>query len=274
MKPISSTLFGPILVALLSCSGSIALAQRGSAGYLVQVNAGDREVAERRYESALSHYRYALVWNPTGQDGHIGLGNVYLKTGKKQKALEQFAYVLSLNKHNAAAERGIHDARSEGQELAAFQELEAQVAHEPNNPDLHTTYAEELVERDRLSDATYQATLALQLDAKQWHAHCALGRIAFKLGHLDEARTHLQLSTQHDPSDDDALETIGELELQQSHPDKAAAAFRQLIRLVPEEAEGHLHLADALAALGDPSGAANERRIAAAIRSRVDSIGK
>jgi Tfp pilus assembly protein PilF len=228
-------------------------------------------MSNHQYESAASHFRYAIVWDSRGVDAHVGLGEVYLKQGKKERALEQFAYVLSIDRHSSAAERDIHEARTEGQEEQAFRDLELQVPREPNNADLHTTYAEELVERDRLSDAVYQATKALDLDPKQWHAHCALGRVELKLGHFAEARSHLQLAIAHDPTDDDALSALGDLDMKEGHADKAVADYRALTKLIPEEAEGHEKLAAALEATGDKTGAAAERKTAADIIARAKS---
>ena len=44
--------------------------------------------------------------------------------GRQQRAREQFAAALKIQPHSAEAERGIHEARSDGEEQEAFQELE------------------------------------------------------------------------------------------------------------------------------------------------------
>ncbi len=234
-------------------------AQRGSAGYVPQINNGDRALAAHRYASAASAYRYALEWNPDGVEAHNGLGSIYLKTGKKERAVEEFLIVLRLSPHSSEAERGIHEARTPGQEEAAFEALAAQVAAEPNNPEVRTTYAEELVERDKLDDAKSHATVALKLDPRSWHAYCALGRIAFKEGDNKTARSDLLVAVSHDGTDDDAVETLGELAMAEKQYHEAARWFHLLVKILPEEREGYQKLVEALEAGGESQEASKAR---------------
>jgi Tfp pilus assembly protein PilF len=203
----------------------------------------------------------------------VGLAEVYLKTGKRQRALQEFAAALAVAPHSSAAERGIHEARSEGEEQASFQDLQDAVARDPRNPDLATTYAEELIERQRLVEATQEAKLALSVDPHQWHAYCALGRIAAQQGNVDEAMKDLKLAIGHDNQDDDALEALGDLEMKQNQPAEAAKLYRQLIKVVPEQSEGYRRLADALDATGDKAGAATMRDRGVQIEKRAQGTG-
>ena len=243
--------------------------QRGSVGYVPQLNAGERALAQHQYSSAASHFRYAIVFDSKGVGAHVGLGTVYLRIGKKQRALEEFIFVQNLDRHSAAAERGIHDARSDGEEQQAFQDLEDELKHDPANADLHTTYAEELLERGNIAGAEVQANAALKLDANQWHAYCALGRIALEQGHLEEAKAKLEIAVLHDDNDDDALSALGDLELKAGNTRTALKLFRKLAKVVPEDAEAHRKLASALDATGDKTGAAKERLIADQIDRKV-----
>lgn len=263
------------MAGVLALSGLLAvgLAQRGSAGYTPQVNEGERALGDHRYSSAASHFRYALQWDSKGVEAHVGLATVFLKTGKRQRALQEFAAALAISPHSSAAERGIHDARSEGEEQAAFQDLEDAVNREPNNPDLATTYAEELIERNRLAEASQAAKKALSIDPRQWHAYCALGRIAAATGNIDEARSDLKLAILHDDGDDDALEALGDIELKQGKPAEAIKLFRQLVKVVPDESEGYRRLASAYDAIGDKATAVSMRDRATQIENRAQGSG-
>jgi Tfp pilus assembly protein PilF len=239
------------LLPCLCVTASLALAagapaQRGSAGYTPQIHAGDRALADHRYASAAYAYRYALEWNPKGVEAHVGLGNMYLKLGKKDRALDEFAAALSIEHHSSEAERGIHDARTPGQEEAAFQALEAQAKAEPNNPDVQTTYSEELIERDRLPEAKERAEAALKLDAHMWHAYCALGRIAAHDGDDATADKDLQLAVSHDGEDDDAIGTLGDMAMKHQQFTYAAFWFAKLVKILPDEREGYQKLIAAL----------------------------
>src|SRR5579871_3460204 len=132
---------GSLLLAAMY--GSVPCgAQRGSAGYIPQLNQGREALKEKKWYSAATHFREALSWDRTGVDAHVGLGNAYLGAGEVKRALEEFKSALRLNPHSATAEFGIHQARSASEEEAAFEALEAQVKREPDNADVQTTYAE------------------------------------------------------------------------------------------------------------------------------------
>jgi Tfp pilus assembly protein PilF len=229
--------------AVFCCS---AAGQRGSAGYVPQINAGDRALAAHKYASAAYAYRYALEWNPDGVEAHVGLGNVYLKTGKKDRARDQFAEALRIKPHSSEAERGIHDARTPGQEEAAFQVLEKEAQSEPNNADVQTTYAEELIERDRLLEGKERATAALKLNSHMWHAYCALGRIAAKEGDDKTATDDLEIAVSHDDEDDDAIAALGELAMKNKQYVYAALWYRKLVKILPDERDGYQKLIGAL----------------------------
>lgn len=257
----------------VTIASSVLATQRGSQGYTPQVNSGDRSLAKREFQAAISHYRYALTWNASGIEAHVGLGNVFLKLGRKQRALEQFAAALKVNAHYAQAERGIHEARSEGQEQETFQELESEVNREPKNPDMQTTYAEELLERDRVKDAKSHAELAVSLDARQWHAYGVLGEIALREKDYNAARTNLQTAVLHDSTDDDSVLALGDLEFAQGNYSDAVRIFTRLVKLVPEESEGHQKLANAYEKSGNPAAAKAERLLALEIEKAAGGKG-
>ncbi|MDR3690495.1 MAG: tetratricopeptide repeat protein [Fimbriimonas sp.] len=246
---------------------SIAYAQRGSTGYIPQINEGERAFARHEYIAAASHFRSALQWRSDGVEAHIGLGNVYLKIGRSQRALEEFAAALKIDRHSADAERGIHVARTEGQEQESFQQIESEAVREPRNADIHTTYAEELLERDRVAAAKFEAQYSLKLDAHQWHAIGVLGEVSLKEGKFAEARQYLETACFHDSRDDDSVFALGEVYLNLKDYPAAVKAFRQLVKLVPEESDGHRKLADALGKSGDKPAAQKELEIAQTIEA-------
>ena len=253
------------------CLASAAHAQRGTVGYTAQLNLGERALGAKQYVAATSFFRTALQWNSNGIGAHLGLGNVYLQTSHRQKAREEFATVLKISPHSAEAERGIHEARSDGEEQEAFQELELVVPKQPKNADLHTTYAEELLERDRLKEAKSEAKLALQLDSRQWHAYGVLGLIAKREGDFAGARSNLEAAIKHDNADDDSLDGLGDLEIEQKNYLAAVKLFKQLVRVAPEVSEGHLKLAEGLDLLGQKDAARVERGIGEAIEAAAKS---
>jgi tetratricopeptide (TPR) repeat protein len=240
---------------------------------VAQLNLGDRAYTAQRYTAAASYYRTALQWNSAGVGAHVGLGNIYLKTSRNERAREEFAAALKYSSHSADAERGIHLARTDSEEQEAFQELESVVIREPKNADLHTTYAEELLERNRTDEAKAQAQLAIKLDPSQWHSFGVLGQVAMLAGDLKTARMNLETAIRHDSTDDDSLMALADLEVAQKNPAAAVKLLRQLVKVAPEESAGHAKLAAALDLTGDQAGAKKERAVAAEIEAAAKAKG-
>jgi Tfp pilus assembly protein PilF len=250
------------MVCLFCLLPVVASAQRGSQGYTAQLYQGQSSFKSSQFNAAAYHFRAALEWDQDGVDAHIGLGKVYLQTGKPEKAIEEFQAALRLKPHSAEAERLIHEAReksNKGEEEKAFQELAAQVKRNPKNADLHTTYAEELVERDRLAEAQAEAELALKLDPKQGHSYCALGRIAARQGKEADAQKYLETALHFDNTDDDALITLGDLAMKAKDYRRASDYYRRVVILVPDQTEGHKKYLEALTDLGDTRRAEKEK---------------
>jgi Tfp pilus assembly protein PilF len=229
--------------------------QRGSSGYIPQLYRGQEALKAKKWSSAASYFRTALEWNRNGVEAHLGLANVYLHRGQMKRAIEEYNVVFRLNPHSAEAERGVHQARSAGEEDAAFLALQEQVKAEPNNADALTTYAEELVERNRLEEGQKEAELALRLEPGLGHAYCALGRIAAREGKDDEAQKDLLIATRRDSTDDDAFSTLGDLAMKAKDYKQAVTYYRRVVQIVPDETEGYQKLIAALTAAGDTRGA-------------------
>jgi Tfp pilus assembly protein PilF len=259
------------IVCLLCLLPVVGSAQRGSQGYTAQLYQGQASLRANRLSTAAYHFRTALEWNQDGADAHIGLGTVYLQTGKEEKAVDEFQAALRLRPHSAEAERLIHTARersNKGQEEKAFQALEEQVKHDTKNPDIHTTYAEELVERNRLDEAQREALLALKLDSKQGHAYCALGRIAMIQGKETDAQKYWETALHYDNTDDDALSGLGDVAMKAKDFRRAADYYHRVIVFVPGLVEGHKKYLEALTGLGDTRRAEKEKAVIERLTSK------
>jgi Flp pilus assembly protein TadD len=251
------------LVAISLGLPILSQAQRGSASYPYQMYQGREALTRKQWNAALFHFRYALVWNKNGTEAHSGLGYAYLGLDKKEQAVEEFDTALRLKPHFTEAERGLHRAHTPGEEEAAFRALEDQVQQQPDNADLHTSYAEALLARDRAEEAQREAETAVHLNPKLGHAYSALGRAALKQGNATEARQNLESAIQRDNTDDAAFTALGDLAMQQKEAREAVTSFRQAVYLVPDESEYRQKLIAALVAAGDEYQAKREQAILA-----------
>ena len=224
---------------------------------------GRTALARENWTAAASSFRGALSYDPRSADAHAALGTAYLHLVLIERAQDEYTAALRLNIHCAEAERGLHLLRTTDQEAAAFKALEEQVKREPNNADLHTSYAEELTERDRFDEAQKEAETALRLKPHLGHAYCALARVAIHKGNDVEARKDFTIAIQADKRDDDAVAGLGDLAMKEKDYKAAVALYRRAVTIVPDERQWHEKLRDALAAAGDSEGAAQENAILA-----------
>jgi len=249
-----------VVCALCAGLGTAVLAQRGSQGYVPQVIRGREALADHKWLSASDHFRTALQWDSRGVDAHFGLGEAYLHTGQPQRAQEEFAAALRLRPHFSAAERGLHEARSPAEQERALQAIAEDVKNAPGSAEAHCSYAEALLDSRQIEAALAAAKRAIELDPKQGHAYCVLGRIAAKGGKEDEARTLLDKAVRLDGTDDDAISLLGDLAMRRKDYVGAARLYRRVVHMVPDDSVGHRKLAEALAAAGDTRGATRERQ--------------
>ena len=89
-----------------------------------------------------------------------------------------------------------------------------------------------------------------------------------QLARFPEAQIELERATTLRPDHGDAWAMLGNVYKQNDQPDKAIAALRRAIELMPNQPSPHITLASILVRQGDTAGAAAERKIAADL-SRV-----
>jgi Flp pilus assembly protein TadD len=89
-----------------------------------------------------------------------------------------------------------------------------------------------------------------------------------QLARFPEAQTEFERATTLRPDHGDAWAMLGNVYKQNDQPDKAIAALRRAIELMPNQPSPHITLASILIRQGDNTGAAAERKIAADL-SRV-----
>jgi tetratricopeptide (TPR) repeat protein len=101
---------------------------------------------------------------------------------------------------------------------------------------------------------------AVRIEPRYANGQYNLGLCLILLGLNDQAFEHLAAAAQNDPGNADAQFNLGVFFLQNKRWADAAHGFETTLRLRPEFAPAHLHLAEALAALGKfPEAAAQYR---------------
>src|SRR5206468_1992181 len=109
---------------------------------------------------------------------------------------------------------------------------------------------------------------AARLDPSLPDPPYTLGVLSMHLGRFPEAQMQLERATTLRPDHGDAWALLGNVYKQNEQPEKAIAALRRAIELMPNQPSPHITLASILVRKGDMAAAASERRIAADL-SRV-----
>ena len=239
---------------------------------VMEVYWGNRDINRSYWSRAISHFRQAIGKDSRRADAFVGLGRAYRGLGDTSRARESFAAALRIKPHIDQAETGLHDVMSPEEHDRMLVDIETRAKNAPRDADLQTTYAEELLERNRYEEAEQAAKSALQIDKTESHAQGVLGLIALHRNQKEEAVRLLGLAIRADDSDDDSWAGLGDIAMSDKDFTHAATYYRGAVKAAPDHADWHEKLAAALTASGDTAAAALESANAAKLKT--DPLGK
>jgi tetratricopeptide (TPR) repeat protein len=112
------------------------------------------------------------------------------------------------------------------------------------------------MQKGRIQEALVPLQRAVSLDPNSGHAHYQLGLALSRTNQSEEGRLELDKGLKLIADDErnhkaNALEAQAKLELEKGETQPAAEDLKTVVQLLPEYAEGHLTLAEALAKLSD-----------------------
>ena len=212
---------------------SACFAGPGRPSASVEIAWGRKDMERGHWTGALSHFRKALARDPRSADAYAEVGRAYHRLGDILRSKEAYTAALKINPHNDQAETGLHDVMSHDEHEQMMADIETRVKASPNDPDLLTTYAEELFERERFGDAQKAAQTALSINPKESHAEGVLGLLAFQQNRKDDALRLLKEATKADAYDDDSWAGLGDLYTSLKDYPNAVACYRHAVSAAP-----------------------------------------
>ena len=204
---------------------------------------GDAVAAREAFEKALEV-------EPTSRDAGHGMAEAIGHLGREPP------YTVSLDLEHRLRDR--RDAARPVRPLAALEGIGPAPWAATVNHWAAVAYA-------RLGDPTRAAIgwgRALELDPDDHDSREALATLLADAGRTREAMRVRQAWCDRDPGNPAAWFGIGKLAFSLGLPEQAAAAFRKVVALAPERAEGHAFLARAEATLDPEAALAAARRAA------------
>ncbi len=185
--------------------------------FMEKFNASD---AERTYQEALDiNSRYvpalvgvarvisderalqrALAINPNSIPAMETYGQMLLRAGREEEAMDYFTQVLALNPEaiktlsilaaQAALEERMDDYEDYRQQVEAFS---------PNNPEFLGDVADAFGNNYRFTEAVEYARAAIAADPEYWQGYTLLGSNLIRLGEEEEGRANLEIGFENDP---------------------------------------------------------------------------
>lgn len=207
---------------------------------------GAMTAARQNFGAAIDAYSRRVDVHPNDPDAHQDLGDTYLRLGRHDEALAEFAITLMLATGRAGAYAGM-----------------AQVH----------------LKEGRYADAAESSRRALELDGDHRQARYSLATSLLRLGRTEEAQT--ELATFQRLQAEDAATRARELELgglkreasessANGDHEKAVALLRKALLLEPDVAVSHLNLGLALLYAGHAAEAIERFKSAAALNGPAD----
>jgi tetratricopeptide (TPR) repeat protein len=217
-------------------------------------NSGELGLFEMKARAAIRRW-------PENPLGWKALGNLFLRQGRQEDALENYAKCIRLAPDDAQAH---HNLGSALLGLRRFAEAEASfrrsLALKPDYPQAYNNLGITLLEFGRLEEAVtcYQQALALKPDFAE--ARNNLGNARKELGHPEEAEDDYRQALSVRPDFAEAHSNLGKVLLELGRPGEAEASYRQALACNPDHVQAHSGLGDILLKRGKLSEAVSSYR--------------
>jgi tetratricopeptide (TPR) repeat protein len=218
---------------------------------------------------ALPLFKQVVSARPQDSAALTNLGLALVQTGDAKGAIVFYLRALALNAQNATLLQDLGVAYLQQSDLDhAIEQFRAGLLVEPDNSHLHYDLGLALKLKDNPTAAVPEFQRAEELDPKLPDPPYTLGVLYLQLGRFADSQVELEKATALRPDNGDAWALLGNVYKNNNDPQKAGAALRRAIDLLPNQPSPHISLAAVLSQQGDSEGAIAERK-KAAVLSRV-----
>jgi tetratricopeptide (TPR) repeat protein len=210
-------------------------------------------LARRNGKDAVQAFRTVLHDQPELATVHFLLGQAYLLTGENNLAKESFEHAVALYPGQVDARRSLAALESQsGRHQQARARLEDLLKQRPNDlAALDMLMMVDLVTKNWVeAERTLNRLRAVSKDSVV--AFMAEGRLRQAQGQLDQASAAYERATTLAPNDPGPLLSLVNLDVAQSHADRAQARLYALLAVQPDHLFGHGLLGEVLALSGHP----------------------
>jgi len=221
--------------------------------------------AQGHYDQAIQFLQSELAKNPARHDLQMALGNVAVRAGNFDLAINQFQTVLNGLEKNSKSRGEVYfrlgiTLRKKGDLNGAIPVLYKAREALPGNTMVVDELALALQTANRKPEAREIYEQAIKLDPQNG---LALNNLAFLIaeggsGDLDQALTYAQRAKQVMPNLSEVSDTLGWIYLKKNMSDNAMDIFQGLVNKMPNNSTYRFHLGMAYAQKGDKPKALKE----------------
>lgn len=175
-------------------------------------------LVENNYSAAENHFQKALQNYPDMVTAHLGLSQLYKKTGQEDKMFTQYREILK-RKPNHPWVKPKYEAIKKRKTKQYLEEAQ--------------TY----LSQGNKEKSKQAFRKALFYSPNSIEAHLALARLYQKEGELDNALVHLKTASNNQPENVEILKTYGETLLQANKFKKSLEVYKKIAQLQPSNKE-------------------------------------
>jgi tetratricopeptide (TPR) repeat protein len=219
---------------------------------------------KKEWADAADYYRRYVVLNPSRTDTYYGLGSALEGMGDKRGAIAAFDKYVALEK-NPDKLKFVESAKIELAKMDPSRAplpppppvAETPPVTAPSAPSAATlrAQAEELRKANKLNEAAAAYKRAIAADRSNLDVYNDLGNVYFALKQYGDAASAFSDATKRDPSYALGWYNLAHALRKGEHPVAAADAYRQYIRLKPDDPDPYYGLGQTLKMMGDAPGA-------------------
>ncbi|HWX23233.1 MAG TPA: tetratricopeptide repeat protein [Candidatus Binatia bacterium] len=214
------------------------------------------------FDEALEEYRRALETGPNQVDSLVSVGNALFAKGRYNEAMDFYQRALQVNPDNPEAHINLAVIlANRGRVAEAIEHDRKALRINPLHITGHVNLAVSLSSQGNYQEALEHYRKALELNPDQPLTHVNLAIALTALGRTNEATQHYRKAA--DSANRHASDLAEEGRLEESE-----AQYREAIRLIPNNAEGHCGLGALFAQQGKRDEARGQ--FAEALRLRAD----
>jgi tetratricopeptide (TPR) repeat protein len=178
---------------------------------------------------------------------HSNLGQVLVKQGKLDEAIEHYAEAIRINPRTVKAHTNMGNALLDlGREDEAIQHLSQAVRLDPDFADAHYNLGNGLARKQKYKEAIEEYRIAVRINPKLAETYNNMGNAFAALGETDEALRCYLKAIQIEPRIVQAYVSLGNIEFDKNSMDEAISWYAKALEIKPDLPKVHNDLAGAL----------------------------